>query len=346
MFRRLMPRETDAATVLLDNLYRANQTLLETHFTFVIMDDDLFFDTPELAKDFKAVVVPEGYDLELPVQTSAVNIQALKAAGAVSLSIIAIAPGSKPEDLISIVKTDGNNQFVYLFNNSAQAGYFRLEQACSIYDGIKNANYKLTNGEFCVTGFTGVLLKIGNIDGILPVYSMPANIPVRVFKFDTEPEWEYQPPRGVVHRLTYWHVTTGTKVIDRHKFCLMRDMIGTELPHLIEKQVRPIFDAAPELPSVYPLRVEFSTEFSLSTEDFDKDLLLVFESETFSGDYQIFINGRELNKNYIRRQLVYDAWNQVAEIKSFCHPGRNSIKIIWKKAAEFDGMRSSVYIKA
>jgi hypothetical protein len=78
----------------------------------------------------------------------------------------------------------------------------------------------------------------------------------------------------------------------------------------------------------------------------DKKLFLVFESDTFSGNYQLFINDQQFDKGSIRRQRIYDPWNYVAAIKKHCHSGSNTLKIVWAQAGEFDGLRSSIYISA
>ena len=108
---------------------------------------------------------------------------------------------------------------------------------------------------------------------------------------------------------------------------------------------RPIFDCSPTVASIYPLHAEFSAEFSLPQEAFKKNLLLVFENDTFSGDCRIFVNDKELNKDEIKRALVYDAWNLTANITKLCVAGKNIIRIVWEQAGEFDGLRSSIYIR-
>jgi hypothetical protein len=37
--------------------------------------------------------------------------------------------------------------------------------------------------------------------------------------------------------------------------------------------------------------------------------------------------------------------NKVIAINQYCHAGENIISILWEKAGEFDGLRSSIYIK-
>jgi hypothetical protein len=108
---------------------------------------------------------------------------------------------------------------------------------------------------------------------------------------------------------------------------------------------RPIFDTAEKAPSVYPLNVEFSKKFDLAENAIKNDLLLVFENDTFAGNYKLFINDHKLDKSDIQRQRLYDIWNNTAEIGKYCHLGSNTIRIIWEQAGELDGLKSSIYIK-
>lgn len=341
-FRRLMPREKDLSASLLDNLYKASQYLMENHFKFMIIDDDLLLNDPTLTKQFKAIVVPDNYDIELPFSTVKTEVEILKNAGAVPLNINTIAPGAKATDLISLVKEHDDRQVIYLYNNSSKAGYFRLDSASSLYDGKTNSRYKLPNNEFAIPGYTGVLLLAENVDDSLPLYSMPQYIPDCVLKFETNPEWEYNPPCNTIHSFFDWHIRAGEQEFTNQKFCLLRNLTGTELPHIIEKQVRPIFDNAPGQASIYPIPLKFTTEFILDT--IPEKLFLVMESETTQGNCKIILNGKLLPKTNFKRIFFYDTFNIALDVSDFLREGENNLELIWKTANEFSGLTSAIYL--
>jgi hypothetical protein len=257
------------------------------------------------------------------------------------------------------VKENSDGIIVYIFNNNAEPGMFdiKFSRKCAgvyLYDASADAYAEISmkNGScsYAVGGFEAVILEFRKKAIACPKYKMPENLKRREYAFETAPEWDYTPPgdgwQAALHR---WNIKINgeriAKNVNDQPFFLVRDIIGTELPHMKNQRPRPIFDCSPTAPSIYPLAVEFSADFSLSRETFEKDLLLVFENDTFSGDYRLFINDRELNKHEIKRSFVYDAWNLIANVKPLCVSGENVIRVIWEHAGEFDGLRSSIYIK-
>lgn len=380
--RGMLPAEPELAGKIRNQLYDCMQTLIEQKVQFDIADEETLLTgkirngviccgkqkydkiiilpykdmMPEAVKTAVCLIRKSGIDvIEYP------ELPALRPyAGIFELAQTPKASYKAPlKSLMVTVKQNADGFMAYIFNNSPAPGMFDLKnllncEFCYVYNA-ETGKYAGMAGRagvftFAVEGFGAAIIEFRRKPLKAPQYKLPENLTKVEYEFEKNPEWDYLPPgEGWIAAFHRWDIAVSGNTIDRKAtnqlFCLMREFTGTELPHMKAQRPRPIFDLAPELASVYPVHAEFSNIFELPADAVGKKLLLVFESETFSGDYQIFINGRELNKNKIRRQLVYDSWNQVAEIKAFCKSGRNSIKIIWKKAAEFDGMRSSVYIK-
>jgi len=257
------------------------------------------------------------------------------------------------------VKENDDGIIVYVFNNNAEPGIFdiKFKRECAgayIYDALSDtyAKVPLQNGSYSysVGGFDSVIVEFRKELISCPKYQIPAALKRREYTFETAPQWNYTPPGdGWLAGIHRWNIKIDSdriaKNIEGHTFALARDIVGTELPHMKNQRPRPIFDCSPIVPSIYPLRMEFSAEFKLSMESPEQGLLLVFENDTFSGDYRLFINDKELNKHDIKRTAVYDVWNLAASINPFCVSGKNIIRIIWEHAGEFDGLRSSLYVK-
>lgn len=257
------------------------------------------------------------------------------------------------------VKENDDGIIVYIFNNNSEPGMFDIKFNCKcsgayLYDASADvyAEIFMKNGScsYAVGGFDAVILEFRKEAVACPEYQMPEDLKRREYVFETAPAWDYTPPGdGWLAALHRWNIKINgdhiSKNISGQPFALVRDIVGTELPHM-KQRTRPIFDCSPKAPSVYPLRLEFSADFDLHESAFKEDILLVFENDTFSGDYRLFINDSELNKHEIKRMTVYDAWNLIANIKPLCVSGKNVIRIIWEHAGEFDGLRSSLYIKA
>ena len=257
------------------------------------------------------------------------------------------------------VKENNDGIIVYIFNNNAEPGLFdiKFNRKCAgacLYDASADtyAEILMKNGScsYAAGGFEAAILEFRKETITCSKYKMPENLKRRDYAFETAPAWDYTPPGdGWLAALHRWNIRINggniSKEFNDQPFAIVRDIIGTELPHMKNQRPRPIFDCSPTVASIYPLHVEFSTEFSLSQDAFVKDLLLVFENDTFSGDCRLFINDKELKRDEIKRALVYDAWNLTAKVNQFCAAGKNIIRIVWEQAGEFDGMRSSIYIR-
>jgi hypothetical protein len=374
VFRSLLPGETKLAEEVREKLFNCVQSLLDRQIQFDLADEETLLNAKLKnnliqcgRQQYNTIVLPQFDGLETP-ETKAVidkyqsSVPVLKHPDEISgLPPLAGLVRLSPEDhkLMVTVKENGDGILVYIFNNGAVSRIFEAEfmKSCdgAYFFDAESGNYSeiTKNGgkyKFAVGGFEAVVLEFRKKALHCPQYAIPGNLPVKEYAFEKSPIWDYTPPgegwRAAIHR---WDIAISGKGInefaENRLFCLTREIIGTELPHMKTQRPRPIFDISPEVPSIYPVKMEFSTEFTLSEDTAKEDLLLVFENDTFAGSYQLFVNNRQINKSTIKRQRIYDPWNRVAEISEYCQPGTNMVRILWEEAGEFDGLRSSIYIR-
>ncbi|MCK4982585.1 MAG: hypothetical protein KAS17_06655, partial [Victivallaceae bacterium] len=371
VFRSLLPAEREVAEEVREKLFNCVQTLINEHVQFDLADEETLLNA-ELENNlikcgkqrYDTIVLPQFDGLET-LETKAV-IDKYK--GFIPIvkypemplfeKIIKLSPDD--QNLMLTVKENDDGILAYIFNNSKIPRVLEAEakQSCAgcYFFSTESGTYSEMSAEdgkyqFAIGGFEAVILEFREKELDCIPYVMPENLQIKEYDFEKNPEWDYMPPGegwlAAVHR---WNIAINgsgiRKFAKNHLFCLTRELIGTEFPHIKIQRPRPIFDTVPEVTSIYPLKMEFSTKFNLPKNAVEKELLLVFENDTFAGDYQLFINEQEIDKNTIRRQRIYDPWNNIVKIKKYCRDGNNTIRILWEQANEFNGLRSSIYIKA
>ncbi|MBU0478421.1 hypothetical protein KKC91_07630 [bacterium] len=268
---------------------------------------------------------------------------------------------SNPRDLMCLRKKQNNNIVLYIFNNSRMPGMFSIpcikdKMHCYLYDARNNKYFSMTHKKnripFAIGGYEAVILEFRK-DSVstTQLYCVPLDLKPVTFDYEKNPEWFYSPPMDCISSIHQWNISLKSpgfqKKIKSHSFCLMRNVAWTELTYIKERSVRPGFDTVRERDSLYPLKAIFQAEFSFSQNQIkDKsDIFFVCECDTFQGEYKILINGKNLPKKSFTRKTVYDPFNLVAKIGELIKPdSTNNISIIWPKANEFDGLKSSIYI--
>ena len=370
IFRSLLPAEREIAEEVQGKLFNCVQALIDGHVQFDLADEETLLKA-ELENNiikcgkqrYDTIVLPQFDGLETPETKAVVDkykavISIVKYPELPSFAkIIELSPDN--QNLMMTVKENSYGILVYIFNNNPAPKMLEAESmqscaGCYFFD-VESGTYSeiLKNEDkyqFAISGFEAVILEFRKKQLDCPLYIMPVNLKVKEYDFEKNPEWNYTPPgEGWLAAIHRWDIAISGNGISElakyHLFCLAKEIVGTESPHMKTQRPRPIFDTVPEISSIYPLKMEFSAKFKLPEDATKKELLLVFENDTFAGDYQLFINDQELDKNTIRRQRIYDPMNNIAEFKKYCHPGNNVIRVIWEQASEFDGLRSSIYIK-
>ena len=248
------------------------------------------------------------------------------------------------------IRKGRNGLLACLFNNRRETSRFRFRWKncgqCFIYEPVSGDYY-------CHDA--AAMLDIAPFDTIIICNKAPKNanivstreFPSRQpgsFSYESAPQWDYLPPvDGLLCNISEWNVSAGSVNHVRQRFCLLRDLVGTELPHMRNQRPRPIFDRAEPIPSVYPMAMSFSTEFHLPENiPARQELYLLWESETIGGSHCICINGNPLPEG--QRLRVYDPWNLAVPLGRYCRPGSNRLEIAWESAGEFDGLRGAMYV--
>jgi hypothetical protein len=374
VFRSLLPAEKELAEKIRENLFNCVQFLLDKQIQFDLADEETLLKS-ELGcgvikcgrQSYDSIVMPELEGLETTEIKSVINkfkglIPYIEYPSGISkLPPLAgmIEFNSNVSNLISTVKKNADGTLLYIFNNAPEPQTIRVKykkhcKGCYLIELNSGCHYELpkakSNYQFVIGGFEAVIIEFRTHKLTCPAYTIPKGLPVKEYNFEKNPQWDYIPPgQDWLAALSCWDIViTGDEInksVQNHLFCLCRDLAGTELSHITSRISRPIFDTVPELEWHYPLEMKFSAKFELSQESTAKDLLLVFENDTFSGKCRIFINNKKLDGRLIKRQRLYDPMNKVIAINQYCHAGENIISILWEKAGEFDGLRSSIYIK-
>jgi hypothetical protein len=375
VFRSLLPAERKLAEKIREKLFECVKSLLDRHIQFDLADEETLLEARLEGKSIKCgkqtydcLVLPQLDNVDSPEIAAVIDrfkesIPVVEYPAGIS-DLPALAGSfdicSDNHNLMCTVKTNKAGTMIYIFNNNPSPQKVEVRAETS-YAGCysfapESGNYSEVaeeNGKYrvAIAGFEAVILEFRKQKLSCNPYIIPENIQVKEYAFEKNPAWNFLPPGNKwLAAIDLWNISiqTGATSLSRENklFCLARDITGTESRHIQPFTARPIFDIVPEVPSQYPLKMEFVTTFDLSESAMDKELLLVFESDTFSGNYQLFINDQQFDKGSIRRQRIYDPWNYVAAIKKHCHSGSNTLKIVWAQASEFDGLRSSIYISA
>ena len=120
------------------------------------------------------------------------------------------------------------------------------------------------------------------------------------------------------------------------RFCLIRDLVGTHLGYIAGEHAMPSMDAAAVLRPVFDAK--YSAEFELEGEG---GYFILFERDTFAGEFQMEVNGYVIDKSLIEQRALYDFNNHVIPVRL---KRRNRIVVRWNGCDEFDGLRSSIHV--
>lgn len=372
-FRRLMPAERELAENLREELYDCVQFMFNNHIQFELADE-----TALAASNLENGMLRCGKCLYSTVVTPFKELgpgcmevlEKLRRAGMELLffpedkssligrdgfKIESLSSDAPASSLMVLMKETVKGKLIYVYNNREYSGYFELEISGStgkhayIYDAAEDRRFRLQGDgggvfKFDIKGYGAKLIEISdkNLDAgnyKCPVELDPPFKPV----YEENPQWDYIPPvRGLKAVLRDWDVRINGKMYGRSRYCLMRDVFGTELRHLESMAPRPAFDTAPLKRPVFPLNASFSACFRLNST---AGVKLIGESETFAGECSVHLNGHEIELSLFKRARHYDPWNLELDIEKYCKRGRNDIRIKWEKAGEFSGLRSLLYIK-
>lgn len=383
-FWQLMPGEMETAKSLRDQLYNVTRTLFEEHVEFDVIDDETLIRC-EIRdgmircgdESYKAIVVPDRIRfLDIYIQRikllegkgiaviyandeGFIDIAALKNADAIWTFVSGSGSDSDHKNLMLLKKRIENDTLVYAFNNSEKPGSFAMvdEKAdyCYMYDAKEDKFFNMQPEEkavhFGLQGYAAIMMLLTDREiPDAPFYSMSDEMIPAVFEYETNPEWDYNPPKACIYSIRMWDISLCSpeyrQNFSEQPFCLIRNIAGTELNYIKKLNVRPIFDSAKVVNSIYPVEAVFRASFNIPQQEHIEihGISLLIESDTLQGDCKIFINGNELSMGAFVRKPLYDYYNLMADVGEYIKPGRNELRLVWPSAGEFDGLKSAMYI--
>jgi hypothetical protein len=358
-FRSLHPAEPAGAKSLRAQLFDFCQELTERQVQYDILDETALLDgasadgvlSCEHQRYDAVLVLPACRDLLAPEVRSKleqVNTpspgELPPGAGVIRTEVKSGSPAAQ----YLLVKELPDGILAYDFNNSPEPAAIRFECLRPglrpfLYDAETDSHRELENGLCAVNGFDALLIEYRAAPPANTIpYVMPEGLARREYEFERHPQWSYIPSTpGLVHSLDRWDIRLANgRAYAAQPFRLLREVLGTELPHIRRK--RPIFDQVPQVESLYPVRAVFTAEFEVAADR--GALSLVMESETVAGNCRMFLNGREIPRTAFKRDFVYDPFNLCCSVADYCRPGVNRLELIWEQGGEFDGLRSSLYL--
>lgn len=359
VFRSLFQAEYDLAMELREKLYECTQFLIDHHIQFEFTDEATLakaevqdgkftcgkrtYGTLLLPFEFDSDTVRSLQSRHIPVLHFPQDMESLKERDGYSLkSMDGKADAAR---LMAQYRRNENGRLLYIFNNQDQHGTFRLnletppQGGIYLYDAETDSYSRCGDGIFALAPFDAVILELRDKPLECPEYLLPQTRKQQDFDYMKHPQWDYIPDLpGIVAALRDWEIKFNEKGLGKHRYTLLRELTGTDLHNPKMMHPRPIFDRAPETPSIYPAKTSFTARFELEKTD----CILVAESETFAGNAKIELNGREIPP--FRRRRIYDPWNIVSDVSGLCRKGANELKITWEEAGEFDGLTSIVYL--
>lgn len=255
-----------------------------------------------------------------------------------------VLTGDGAEDVLVNRQQYDNGTEIFLFNNREEPAHLHMEneKKWALWNADED-NYYRPVWPLEMDGYGACLLVEMPEDEVngLPILEHHA-----VFFAPLYQEWVYSPKEALV-TISEWNIEIETALgqmrQEEHRFCRMRDIIGTEYRYLIDGIEKPIFDRAPQVASPYPVKAVFSTNVIMSATDNNKKYLLI-EGSTLKGDWQLEINGHPLTAQDFKPCNVYDFTNLATDVTAWLHQGENTLAVRWEKAEEFDGLESAMYI--
>ena len=70
---------------------------------------------------------------------------------------------------------------------------------------------------------------------------------------------------------------------------------------------------------------------------------MLFETETFVGKANIFLNGKRLDERAFEAKTVYDFKNLEADVSEVIKTGKNVLRIVFDEATDASGIIGEIY---
>ncbi|MBE6398748.1 MAG: hypothetical protein E7041_01255 [Lentisphaerae bacterium] len=354
-FRRLIPACREQALQKMEALYACNQFLLQNQVQFELADEKTLRQAEVTAdgfvcgqKTYRYLILPFELERDYLKKLDKFIIPREKTVAMRQFTVLDAATGNAANTVLTQFRElpDGQGKLLYFFHNSDAPASFKITLNDS---GLKP--YFVRLGENKVENFppdsvinlpaygTALLeFRTAEIAADGTYVSAPARQPD--FSYMTVPEWDYIPPvKNIAAVLSKWDFQSGKEIVPDVRYDVMKYHFGTETPHPRRVLPNVAFDRSHPRPAFYPARVTAETRFTFNGVDGAE---LLFESETFLGSCQLFLNGERLDAPV--RCLVYDAWNYSIDISALVKTGENVLRVEWDAATEDEGITSLVYV--
>lgn len=133
-----------------------------------------------------------------------------------------------------------------------------------------------------------------------------------------------------------WPVVEVKTLIDQCRD--LAKMKNLELP----LDFRQIFGTPVKMQLAYPLTGWYQTSFEVET--LPSACTLVFDAKAIAGNYQIFLNGREVDAAGFGPFRIYDHCNRGGDITPLLKPGRNTLVVRVEAGHDWDGLTDPLYL--
>lgn len=253
---------------------------------------------------------------------------------------------SDEKNLLLYEKTKGKKTLSFIFNNSNE--YVKLKVKANkntfVYDAENDLNLRLKvvsgQAEICLQPFDSIMI----LDGYKKVlydgdYAVTCQVEDR-HGYLKNPQVFYQPKqaRYSIETLNLIIEKDGEKTEYKDlRNCRIRDVFVTMHKIHKDRYFIPFYDNAKEIDDGYPVKATYSTEVQVNKGEY-----LLFDGGTFSGDYSLVWNGKEIDKKELVSKRVYDVSNLAyypKEIKD-----KNLLQIVFDNAEEFSGVNGEIYV--
>ena len=252
--------------------------------------------------------------------------------------------------VLSLYKEKDGEDYIFLYNTASECALFKLstggKRFAYRYDGDADKYQTVTTDDGFVTvavsGYDLGIFVFADSEkqafGEYRAEKTRKNIP----EYEKNPLLNYLPPADVLATVCNYNVkvefsgkTFNYKNVD---FTLLRDFYGADSRLLFDSAMRPVYDKTLPPEKNYPVKAVFTSEFTCA--DANK---ILFESETFIGNYEIFLNKVKLDKSTFVSENVYDRKNLTSDVRNIIKNGKNVLEIVFDAAEQNHGINSEIY---
>ena len=278
-----------------------------------------------------------------------INIIDLFSLGAHGLKLESCAGDIKNIFCYSKYNKDGN--IYYMFNSGREYCKYNIslsqKKFAYVYDAQKDiymqVDLKGNKAEVSLRGYDSLIIICTNKRFSAKGFYTAAEFSKdTVYEYEENPKWEYIPQQAVCALAKYdvEIIKNNNKwLYNNVKYGRIRNYHGTQDRSIIKDYEKPFYDCVPRMENLYPVTAVYKTAFKGA-----ENLKLLLEEDSFSGNYNIFINGKKIDKNRYKKEFIYDFTNIIANITLEADKEENMLEIVFNNAEEFDGINSAIYL--